>query len=540
MVAVGDDRSGRLAAFREHLTRGSDNQRSSRIVQVGVVADAIGGNDKGLILDGPRDEETSPVMLSRGRPGGADEEEVRARKRSQAPEFRESQVVADKRTRGEGADAREDKTIAAPIRLRLAPDPEGVHLRVGGRDRAVGVRDRALVPAVAVGASRWITDCKVHTATGGLARCPLGRVRRRDGGEIDGEADVEEFRKDSQRPDGKRRAIEERRDRLPVGLGRFPGDVELDRCHAHDRHDSGQAGSGYRAPVTRTVSERASDGKDLASRAPWPWARIALYAVVNFTLGLATATIALPLFLVQDLDDVPHALEASLRMAAILVGQGGPEDRLVFASLAGSSAIVTALQVAFLLPVFRPFAASGRARSLTWSVLSAAFVGAVLASAVAWTVLEAIAGDEEAMSRYGEFTFFAVPIAALVPAWCAWTWVLLRRSTYPDPLGVDRLLRPLLVGTAASLALVIPIDALTRRQKDCYCATGNFVALSLSLAAIGFLVGPFMVLGLSRRCRRRARRVACSACGYARSAREPRCPECGRGRSRRQRGRYDP
>ncbi|MDZ4829012.1 MAG: hypothetical protein SGJ09_02290 [Phycisphaerae bacterium] len=288
--------------------------------------------------------------------------------------------------------------------------------------------------------------------------------------------------------------------------------------------------------VDRLGSEAKSAVGNDATRRRW-LGRLVLYAIVSFAVSFAIEIFAVPILGQSDID-VRSAWSDLRRILRALVDG----DVAAWFWCAVPPAVVTLVQCVFLLPLFRPPEPTDRPKSLRQSARLAAFIGACSAAALAWALLELASYNQNAFDRFGTAVFFGTPIMALLPAWFAWSWVLIRRSERADPLGLDRMLAPLLVGTALSVAMIIPIDALIRKKKSCYCGTGSFFALCIGLASLVWFLGPCALLALGRQRRRWARRNACVGCGYARvrgiaggSVRGSgaHCPECGRGWTKR-------
>lgn len=241
--------------------------------------------------------------------------------------------------------------------------------------------------------------------------------------------------------------------------------------------------------------------------------------------------IALPILAAEDLDALVHTFvelpEFLFRIAA---------DPLGFLAEGGAWTLVAPLLIAasqtiFLLPLARPPVEGGSRRRLLGSAIMAAAIGGMMAAALVFALLEVISWDLEAAEALGGWTFGLAPLAALVVGWTLWARVLLRRGSAADPLCLDRMFLPLVKGTVVATALLVPMDAMVRRKRDCYCLSGSFFGICLGLAALVWLLGPWIVLALSRGRRRALRRRVCLACGYPRVGRVGRgCPECGRGR----------
>ncbi|MBL9148763.1 MAG: hypothetical protein JNM94_08735 [Phycisphaerae bacterium] len=294
---------------------------------------------------------------------------------------------------------------------------------------------------------------------------------------------------------------------------------------------------------------RASDNDEAPARLGlgvrrdgWWW-RLGVYALVNVIVGYVAILALTPILVVAtewpSLDEwlalATEILEAVV--APFGVGSGNNVDMALMAGLA--SFVVTGIQVVFLLPLFRPPLVGDRSRSIVLSAIAGAFVVSALLGGVAWTILEALTGPKDAADVVSPVFFWLTPFVALVPSWILWSSFLFRRSQRRAAYALDFMLAPLWIGSAASIAVMLPIDAMTRNKKDCYCATGGFFGLCLSVCGVVFLVGPTILLLATRSNRRWIRTRACRVCGYRRvPGSGPACPECGatwtsRRRSRR-------
>lgn len=199
--------------------------------------------------------------------------------------------------------------------------------------------------------------------------------------------------------------------------------------------------------------------------------------------------------------------------------------------------VIVVPQAIFLLPVVRPPRVAKRPRSLLKSVVMVSFAAALIVACLAWGSLELLTPGEavETFDVVVWKPFITVPLAVLLPGWCLWGRFLWRRSHAYDPVAIDRLMAPLLRSTAIGLGLLFPIDLYVRHKKDCFCATSSAWGLALSLAALLWQLGPFVLLLATRKQRQRLRRQICLTCGYARIPGTDRCPECGRGWTKRRR-----
>lgn len=200
----------------------------------------------------------------------------------------------------------------------------------------------------------------------------------------------------------------------------------------------------------------------------------------------------------------------------------------------GFSLAITGAQAVYLWPARKPGITKGRGRSIRASVAIAGLVVGLGGLAITVTIAGAF---DRALEGFGDWTqtlsptksamFFAL---LFVLVWVLPS-VLIVRFCGPGrrETVLLRLSRRLLMGTAAEATLAIPVDAMMRRNTECYCAEGSFFGLTL-LGLIGFVgAGPAVLLPLFVSRRRSWYRVHCNACGYDMRGdpHAPRCPECG-------------
>jgi hypothetical protein len=547
---IGRSRDDRflVAPFGEDLPGWRDDHRTAGVGEGGVAADAIGGDDKGLILDRPGDEERPPMMLPCGGPTRPDEKQVGSSDGRESPKLGKAEVVADQRAGGEGADFDERDAIASSVRLGLAAEAEGVHLRVGGREGSVGASDHAAIPSETVRLACRVAAGDEELAATSLVRRP---IRRRGGGdviEIDREANITELRQEDERALREGRAIEQRRERAAVDVGTFPDDVVLECGKKHRAAVYGAVGA-PRASFKAVSSQRLmATGRDLSElpsghhsergatlgeqRRWWPLLR---YLAVSFVLTWVLLFLAIGVLVDRD----PDTIRDVYREVAQALFSG---DLVAYAWFGGLSFLLVGLQGIFLMPIYRPPEAAQRARSLRKSAVMLGLIAAVVTAGLSWALLEVGFGDNEAVDDASDVlfpgAFFLTPAAVLIVSWILWGRFLFRMSHAADPAGIDRILLPLLHATAIGMVLLLPIDAISRQKKSCYCAAGSFLGLVMGILAVIWLVGPTAVLLLSRRRRLALRRLACLQCGHTRPpTRSDACQECGRGWTKRRRER---
>ena len=213
-------------------------------------------------------------------------------------------------------------------------------------------------------------------------------------------------------------------------------------------------------------------------------------------------------------------------------------------------------QIVFVLPLVKPPRVTSRGRPLLWSMVTAGSVAAILTLLLgmlvmsivematktypedSWGVFSALffgwwAADWSALNRGAgtkpEIYTFYIEFGVLVVSWIFWSsllWVFVQRR-HKDPGSLVRVTGWLFAGTLIEVLLAIPLMLIVRRRTDCYCATGSFGALVLSVMACLWLCGPGIVIALLWR-KRPWTKDHCFRCGYPRKvATTILCSECG-------------
>ena len=204
-----------------------------------------------------------------------------------------------------------------------------------------------------------------------------------------------------------------------------------------------------------------------------------------------------------------------------------------------SCAVIVVTQFAFVAPVVRLRPPQGtRPRSLTVSLVIGGLVSTLLSMALGLALIELAAsfwvgdlsvnpwGNNDLLGQLWTGTGLLV---MLIGSWVFWSMLLLvfSRNLWPDTV-LGRLVVLLFGGTIVELLVVVPVDIMVRRRTDCYCATGTFFSLVFSAIALMWLTGPGIVIAVTAKRRRLARRTHCGKCGQAKGPSPgPACPECG-------------
>ena len=154
-----------------------------------------------------------------------------------------------------------------------------------------------------------------------------------------------------------------------------------------------------------------------------------------------------------------------------------------------------------------------------WAIFSLLFVG--------WWAVEW--SDFFSPAMLPEMYIFYVEFGVLLVSWMFWSWLLwvFVQRRHKDPSSLVRITGWLFAGTIFELLLAVPLMLIVRRRTDCYCATGSFGALILSIMGCLWLCGPGIVIALIWR-KRPWIKDHCFHCGYPRKvAGASICSECG-------------
>ena len=189
------------------------------------------------------------------------------------------------------------------------------------------------------------------------------------------------------------------------------------------------------------------------------------------------------------------------------------------------SVLIAGMFAAFLTIIFGMLVMSIVQMSMTmpsddgWAIFSLLFVG--------WWAVEW--SDFFSPAMLPEMYIFYVEFGVLLVSWMFWSWLLwvFVQRRHKDPSSLVRITGWLFAGTFFELLLAVPLMLIVRRRTDCYCATGSFGALILSIMGCLWLCGPGIVIALIWR-KRPWIKDHCFHCGYPRKvAGASICSECG-------------
>jgi hypothetical protein len=205
--------------------------------------------------------------------------------------------------------------------------------------------------------------------------------------------------------------------------------------------------------------------------------------------------------------------------------------------------VVVITQIVFLLPLLgsRPVMAP-QGKPLLRTIAMAALIAAALSTGLFFAIAE-LCGvfasiieqlfDSDLRDRLPPLIsdwFGALwPWIFICTGWVIWTPILVtfaRRK--PGRSRWSRWVFALLGGTMLETLVVVPIDVMVRRRTECYCSSGSFFALIISMWALLWLTGPGIVIAATSKRRQMWAETHCSTCGHAKGPTPgERCPECG-------------
>ncbi len=203
-------------------------------------------------------------------------------------------------------------------------------------------------------------------------------------------------------------------------------------------------------------------------------------------------------------------------------------------SVIGGTAVLSAIQAVFLLPVARPRVdLETRGISLRLSAAAAAGTIAALWAAALCAVLGVVQlADLDVWNSDVDRTVVGVILGSTLLTWIVATPMVLsflgrgRREA-----ALARFASTVFLGTVVEAVAIMPLDVMMRRKTNCYCNSGTYWALSVCGTVGLFVIGPAIFLPLLARRRKRWYASRCDVCGYdmGPTPAAARCPECGAG-----------
>ena len=212
-----------------------------------------------------------------------------------------------------------------------------------------------------------------------------------------------------------------------------------------------------------------------------------------------------------------------------------------------ASFVFVTMQAIFVLPLVTPPKLSSKGMPLNVSIIIAGFMGGALcvifASATMSIMFTLLLGQNGEGDHFGYAPVlyslgwifddgyvpdFLYPLIFIVVSWFLWSVLLLiyihRRKR--DPGVLVKITSWIFAGSLVELLLSIPLFVMVNKKSDCYCSTGSFAALVLSVFTSLWLFGPCMVILLIWR-KRPWTKDHCFSCGYPRKTTAENCSECG-------------
>ena len=179
-------------------------------------------------------------------------------------------------------------------------------------------------------------------------------------------------------------------------------------------------------------------------------------------------------------------------------------------------------------------------RPMKVSLLVAGLMAALLTVGLLATLLEIpnwwmkVTHQPEGSIPYGSGDARDWPAGlAILTAWIVWTVVFFVYWWQGDRYTqLGRMIRGLIAGSILEMLVAIPVQALTYKRDDCYCARGSYTGLVLGGTVLLWAFGPGIVLLFMREKYRRHRLLlTCMDCGYdlrgSVAAGSTTCPESG-------------
>ena len=218
-----------------------------------------------------------------------------------------------------------------------------------------------------------------------------------------------------------------------------------------------------------------------------------------------------------------------------------------------SAAIFVTSQIVFIIPVVIPPKLTTKGRSLRLQMVIAGVMGTVLTVILAMMIaslITTILMDKKSDGWGVAFMLFSGAwlfdigtvewedlqdpmllgnLGFIFTTWCVWSFLLwkhIKRSKH-DPSVLANFTGKLFAGSLVEILLSIPLFVMVQRKSNCYCETGSFGALIMSVMACLWLLGPFVFIVLVWR-KRPWTRTHCFTCGYPRKIKKASiCSECG-------------
>lgn len=219
-----------------------------------------------------------------------------------------------------------------------------------------------------------------------------------------------------------------------------------------------------------------------------------------------------------------------------------------------SAALFVTSQIIFIIPMATPPKLTTKGRSLRLQMLMAGLLGTILTVIFAMLVasfITSIVLDQAKDDEWGyalilfsggwvydiesfEWKYLQDPVlignvAFIIVSWSIWSFLLwkhIKRLKY-DPSVLANFTGKLFAGSLVEILLSVPLFVMVKRKSNCYCETGSFGGLIMSVMACLWLFGPFMFIVLFWR-KRPWTRTNCFSCGYPRKIKSATtCSECG-------------
>ncbi len=192
------------------------------------------------------------------------------------------------------------------------------------------------------------------------------------------------------------------------------------------------------------------------------------------------------------------------------------------------SAIIVGTQILFVIPLVNPPTLTHYGKSLNVSMVIAALFGGICTLALATGLFSIVTTLFLDIVKQDQITphFFWYFLIITWVVWAVLLFVFMKRAPR-DARSLVRITGGLFAGSLVELLLSIPLSIMVARRTSCYCETGSFFSLVLSIFASLWLFGPFMLILLFWR-KRPWCKDHCLSCGYPRKVTSADvCSECG-------------